>query len=672
MREVKIPDSLKPENIMNTIEEREKMRQRESRMKGKKTVRMTVAAAMAVCCVGGSIAAYQHFGGPVETGDADGNDKKIEDVVYGKPKDKLDSYDQLYTLYKEYKKNSHSKGEVWYGNLDMNMTVDGSIMDDFGPSFETEGVGDMQGTSESVDKEYSGTNVQTEGIDESDWVKTDGEYIYYVHRDNKELEIIHAKGAESELVAEYDLKNSIETEGNISVGECYFVDDTLVVELEQWGYAENDGAKDSFGTKKISKVEDKGWIVQLDLEDKSNPVTKGFYEYQGEVVNSRLQDDIMYIVTRKAIDYSSKKTVPMCMNGEQVDASEVYIMDADYYDWYTGVATLDISDGMKMVDSFVYASDGNPGMYMSNNAIYLYTERWVDELPKEMEATGTDAQISEDKEEVMNLTPYFRHYQITELVKVQVNELDLEFNTKTFIEGAIDDQFSMDEYNGYLRLVYTDNNRYTNVLHIMDENLKTVGKIDNIADGESIYSARFQGDLGYFVTFRQTDPLFCVDLSDPHNPVMLGYLKIPGYSSYLHPINDDTMFGLGYEDGFLKVSLFDVSDSADMKETQVVKLESYTYAEAADNHKALMVAEDNQVFGFYMEGMDSKYIVMQYGEGQMNIVEEIQFEHYYDDAVRGVQCGDYLYVFTPDSCTVYTMDAVIAMDEAEEIAELVY
>ena len=127
----------------------------------------------------------------------------------------------------------------------------------------------------------------------------------------------------------------------------------------------------------------------------------------------------------------------------------------------------------------------------------------------------------------------------------------------------------MDEYNGYLRLATTVGNRFgfswfwagsesANDIYVLDGNLSVVGSVQGLGLSEQIYSARFVGDKGYLVTYQQTDPFYILDLSDPLNPQIKGELKIPGYSSYLHPISGDRMLGMGEENWSVKISLFDV------------------------------------------------------------------------------------------------------------------
>jgi uncharacterized secreted protein with C-terminal beta-propeller domain len=147
--------------------------------------------------------------------------------------------------------------------------------------------------------------------------------------------------------------------------------------------------------------------------------------------------------------------------------------------------------------------------------------------------------------------------------------------------------FSMDEHNGYFRVATTDHNWISgssgNNIYVLNEDLKTVGKLENLAPGEEIYSARFMSDRCYLVTFKKVDPLFTIDLSEPDNPIVLGKLKIPGYSDYLHPYDENTLIGIGKEtveakEGDfawyqgVKISLFDVSDVDNPRELAKIEI----------------------------------------------------------------------------------------------------
>lgn len=640
MSEVKIPDSLRPENIMDTIEEREALRNGQKRRRRKKI--LTTAASVAVCALGVSVAGHIVLQKVRE--------EKMDNWEWSDAPETIDSYEELYEIrsevlaYNELKaKISWPQSSLVKSGSDMANSADVTIMEEM-----ADGAVESINDSESGVTEHSDTNVQTEGVEESDWVKTDGEYIYHINMFYNELEIIRADGAESELVGQYKLKELLELDENIDVGEGYLCGDRLVLQIEDAQSTIYDYSEQGYiGYEKTSA---RGKMVCLDVSDKENVTVDGSYEYEGDLVGSRMQGDTLFVVTRKEINYKNKASVPIEVDGETYPADKVQLMEIEkgcYYQNYTCVASINTGDEIEILDTMVYATYGIPEIYMSTENLYLYS----------------DVNWSE-----------------TEIIKNSIADGEIEYKAEIKISGYLNDQFSLDEYQGYLRMAYTDSREGYNVLEIYDENMKSVGRIDNIAYGESIYSVRFLGNLGYFVTYRQTDPLYCVDLSDPTNPRILGFLKIPGFSTYLHPIDEDTMFGIGYEDGYLKISLFDVSDSENPKETQVLKFQDCYHAEAAENHKALLVTEKNTVFGFstesYRQTEDSwvscEYVIMAYADGALKQVETLEITDFSQEGIRAAQCGDSLYVLTGSGCSVYAMEDILGEENASEIAEVKY
>ena len=199
------------------------------------------------------------------------------------------------------------------------------------------------------------------------------------------------------------------------------------------------------------------------------------------------------------------------------------------------------------------------------------------------------------------------------------------------VKGYLNNSFSLNEYNGNLRVVstytgddanavrdfasnitgqyYEQNWTEHNALYVLDEQLKQIGKIEGLADNETIRSARFFGDIGYFVTFRQTDPLFSVDLSDPANPQILGELKVSGFSSYLHFYGENHLLGIGYEadeaTGMitgLKLSMFDISDPKQVTEVNRFTIPGITWCPAIENYKSILVQPEKNLIGFYCVG----------------------------------------------------------------------
>ena len=230
------------------------------------------------------------------------------------------------------------------------------------------------------------------------------------------------------------------------------------------------------------------------------------------------------------------------------------------------------------------------------------------------------------------------------------------------ILGTLNDTFSLDENGEYLRLVATQNqfsNNSYNSLIILDENLKEVSSIKKLAKGERIYSARFMGDYAYFVTFKETDPLFCADLSDPENPKILSELKIPGFSDYLHPFGENKLFGFGQsanEEGNVngvKLSMFDITDKENITE-EANEILKKAYSSANYNYKAIVISQERNLICFAAGRKKiSKYYIYAYDEANgfyekfcLNISDYVKVRNslYFYDNLRGLYIDDYFYV----------------------------
>jgi uncharacterized secreted protein with C-terminal beta-propeller domain len=200
----------------------------------------------------------------------------------------------------------------------------------------------------------------------------------------------------------------------------------------------------------------------------------------------------------------------------------------------------------------------------------------------------------------------------TVIHKISVGGRSIEYRTSGVVPGNVLNQFSMDEDKGYFRVATTTGNwrsQTANNIYVLDDGLRIVGKLEDLASGERIYSVRFLGDKGYMVTFKRIDPLFVIDLSSPTNPKVLGELKIPGYSDYLHPYDDTHIIGVGKDVnesidadkvhspnavyytavGGVKLSLFDVSDVSNPKEVSKIAIgDAGTDSEALRDHKSFL------------------------------------------------------------------------------------
>ena len=202
----------------------------------------------------------------------------------------------------------------------------------------------------------------------------------------------------------------------------------------------------------------------------------------------------------------------------------------------------------------------------------------------------------------------------TYIYKFKLEDSKVTYTNTGSVPGEVLNQFSMDEKDGYFRIATTDSDSWNsetdiNNLYVLDEELKIIGKVEGLAKGERIYSVRFMGNRAYMVTFVETDPLFVIDLSKPEEPIVLGELKIPGYSKYLHPYDEKHIIGFGENtkaneyggvvtDG-MKMALFDVSNPTKPKELFSVDIgEKGTHSEILDNHKALLFSKEKNIISF--------------------------------------------------------------------------
>ena len=224
------------------------------------------------------------------------------------------------------------------------------------------------------------------------------------------------------------------------------------------------------------------------------------------------------------------------------------------------------------------------------------------------------------------------------------------------------DSFSIDEYKDHLRVVVTDGD--VNAVYVLNKELETVGSIDNLAKDERVYSARLMGDTGYFVTFRETDPLFSVDLSDPENPEIIGSLKIPGFSDYLHPYGGGRLLGIGMnvdEDTMItdgvKLTMFDISDPADVKEEDTFVLKNVYSTDVSYDYKACLADAARNIIGFsgYTDG-GQEYFIFEYDSNNGFICKmEEEINGSGGSGARGVYINQTLYVIEGNIIEAYSL-----------------
>lgn len=515
-----------------------------------------------------------------------------------------------------------------------------------------------------ADDDFSTTNTQEKTVDEGDIIKTDGTYIYKVISafDNDtgyttyRLTITKTKDGELTLVTSFNLDDIVKKSNSddyIMFKEFYLHNNQLILMYNRENYSTESENTNTY-------------IVIYDVSDKENPTKVKTLSQSGYYKSSRISDGYLLTVSdytdTSLSDRTAYKNYIPCINHETIECEDIYYPKDILTDTTHVITTLDLSDTSDFTDTkAVPTAAGN--IYVSDSNIYLYATIY-DEVTK------------------------------TEIMKVSYDKGILTIGNSAKIAGYLYGPFALNEYKGNLRIVATipannisllrfdANDLATNIsqrveedintLYVLDDKMKLTGKIAGLAPGETIYSARFMGDVGYFVTYRNTDPLFSVDLSDPTNPKILGELKINGFSEYLHPYGDDILLGIGQETNpdtqeflGLKLSMFDTSDTSNVTEEDKYIIENSEYTYATYNYKAIMINPDKNIFGFVycaQVGNYYKYFYATYTYDKNEGFKETAKYELTDDSIyeteliRGLYIGDYFYLTTNDSITSYKLN----------------
>ena len=272
---------------------------------------------------------------------------------------------------------------------------------------------------------------------------------------------------------------------------------------------------------------------------------------------------------------------------------------------------------------------------------------------------------------------YYENDERTEIVKLSYEDGRIIPKAAGAVPGYIDDSFCIDEDSkGNLRVATTTwkDNGQESSLYILDSDMKKVGSLVDIAKNEGIKSCRFMGDTGYIVTFRNTDPLFTIDLSDPANPQIISELTIPGFSEYLHYWGDGLLLGVGYDADIdtggttgVKLSMFDVSDPANTKEVAKLILDVDSADLLYGNYKSVLIDPEKNLFGFSCSDWGEEednweekgyYMVFSYKDGEFSelLTSKLDMDDGYWDMARGIYAGDYFYLIHDEKIRSYSME----------------
>lgn len=520
---------------------------------------------------------------------------------------------------------------------------------------------------------YSQTNVQVAGIDEPDIVKTDGVNIFLSTEQYYGIQ----KGGATPMIERIMPPQYQQAETKV-VKALPASDLALASKIDKTGNLLLDGK-----TLVIFSGRD---IFGYDVTDATNPqkIWENKIDDGSWIASSRLYQNKIYLVVQKSINIASPCPIqPMVANGQAVSIKcesiyhPVSVMPVDS----TFVVTvLNPANGqVENTVSFV-GSQSASTIYMSANAIYLAYQNNPnifnfmlglmrenkDVFPKWMVTrmekvasydlsdstklvelvtmlqqymtvnNGTDSSAQEKILEERGAKYYETHkreLERTDIVAIDLKNLNVSANGS--VPGYLLNNFSLDEYKGNLRVAITigqssllngiggsSSGGSVSDVYILDKDLKEIGSVKDLGKGERIYSARFVGDQGYIVTFKQTDPFYVLDLSNSASPKLSGELKIPGYSSYLHPISDSEILGIGKEGQNVKVSLFDVSDATNPTEKSKYSLNEY-WTDLMSNYHAFMIDKEHDLF--FMPAGGKGYIIS-FKDGILELIKTVEWQ----------------------------------------------
>ena len=526
-------------------------------------------------------------------------------------------------------------------------------------SESTSGSGPVSDSSDaggSSDDSYTGTNVQEVGVDEPDIIKTDGNRILIVN--NGVLSHIAIEGSQGTKTDQIEISDGWGHELFISGNRALLFtngggyDEVAIMETSS--SESEDMAEMSVMPGFYTPI---AHVIEIDLSDPNNLQVIGEMKIEGQYLSARLVGDTVRMAINSAPNqlewvYPSSpgsEDRATRFNKELIDETTIEdwtprftltkgettssgsllaCEDLHRPESFSGfdvvsVLSFNIADGLTEGSGVGVLASGQT-VYSSLDRFYVATTKWV------------EAEISEE-----DFDEWSESYS-TDIHAFSIStDAPAQYAASGIVQGTLLNQFSMDEHDGYLRIITTtgspwnDRNLSESQLVVFEEQesvLKNIGQVGGLGKGESLYSARLLDDIGFAVTFRQIDPFYVLDLSDPTDPEVVGELKIPGFSTYLHPIDENYVVGIGQnatDEGRvlgLKVSLFDVSDKTDPRETATWTMNDAN-SPAERDHRAFQIYGQTIILPVQSwSGKVNGAVLLEVGEGKISYVGEVTHE----------------------------------------------
>jgi uncharacterized secreted protein with C-terminal beta-propeller domain len=495
---------------------------------------------------------------------------------------KFSSYEQLQNFIKA---NAQNTKIFWRNEAFAPASGEGAILAPSAPDYS--------------DTDYSATNIQVAGVDEADIVKTDGKYIYLVSG-NRTIIVEAHPPAQAQVLSEIELEGT-------AIGIFINGDRLVVFEEETPYYPYYDYYDEPVVIREydiMPYISPRVLVKIYDVSDRENPRLQSELSADGQYVSSRMIGDYVYVVVNEPVyEEDDGVNLPRIYSEgteKEIPATDIYYCDvSDYYYMYTTIIAINTQndDQEPTYETILLGASSN--LYVSTDNIYLTFPVWRGDVG--------------DSER-------------TAIHRIHIQGSVMNYTANGEVPGMVLNQFSMDEYDDHFRVATTTYGQTTeNNVYILNMSLNITGSLEDLAPGETIYSARFMGERGYLVTFKQVDPLFVIDLSDPYDPEELGYLKVTGYSDYLHPYDENHIIGIGKETTDagefawyqgVKISLFDVSDVGNPREISKLEIgDRGTDSPVLWDHKAFLFDRSRNLL--VMPILEAKVDVTKYSEAEL-------------------------------------------------------
>lgn len=523
----------------------------------------------------------------------------------------------------------------------------------------------VEDTASTEQAEYSQTNTQVDGVDEADIIKTDGKYIYYVA--DKKIVIVDIQNSNSsKKISEIPFETN-----DTYVREIYVKQDKLIaITSKNEIKTETRNIYETADVAYVDGITIKTVAIVYNIENREKPEEERRVELEGTYISSRMIGDNIYFATSKYISNAINMV-------KRYPIEE--LKEDDYKPTYLDTAITQESKYIPF-NEIQYFDDANITNYLIVAGFDIGKKEAAD---VETFLGAGDTIYSSNKN--MYITKIITTYDIntytllgynTKIIKFKLDNGNITYQKDTTIKGKILNQFSMDEdADENFRIATTQEiqGNTENMLYILDKDLKDIGSLTGLANGEKIYSVRYMKDKAYIVTFKQVDPLFVIDLADPKNPQKLGELKIPGYSTYLHPYDENHIIGLGYDtkqngeaiqNNGLKLSMFDITDVNNPKELFTEKIGNvYTSSDAIYNHKAILYLKEKNIIAFSTKTY----------QNQKNISKALIYEielnkgfvlknEYAEDITKDYKKGIERIVFANGRYYLVSKEAIVSID----------